>query len=125
MDETNGPARGDLLRLLRHRPTVFPEAKITLEQIAGTKLNRLVGLLLSPDLPDKVSTKEIGEKLGVDWGNSNLPRLRHFQEIVESAGWKYHTGKGRRRGSFSRLKPVGELHSQVEVHSQQTSAVDL
>jgi hypothetical protein len=110
---------GDLLRLLRHRPKVFPGAKITPEQSAGTKLmDRLVSLLLSPELPQEVSTKMIGKKLGVEWGDSNLPRRRHFEEIVESTGWKYHGGRGRRPGSFRRLKPI-------EVHSEEVSDVDL
>jgi hypothetical protein len=110
---------GDLLRLLRHRPKVFPGAKITPEQSGGTKLmDRLVSLLLSLELPKEVSTKVIGKKLGVEWGNSNLPRRRHFKEIVESTGWSYHGGKGRTPGCFRRLKPV-------ELHREEVSGVDL
>jgi hypothetical protein len=98
---------GDLLRVLRHRPAVFPGAKITTEQSAGGKLmDRLVCLLLSADLPHEVSTKGIGKKLGVEWGNSNLTRQRHFREIVESTGWSYHGGKGRRPGCFRRKPPA-------------------
>jgi hypothetical protein len=110
---------GDLLRLLRHRPKVFPGAKITTEQNADTKLmDRLVSLLLSSDLPEEVSTKVIGKKLGVEWGNSNLPRRRHFKEIVESTGWSYQGGKGRTPGCFRRLKPV-------ELQRKEVSALDL
>jgi hypothetical protein len=111
---------GDLLRVLRHRPMVFPGAKITIEQSPDRKLmDRLVGLLLSPELPHEVSTKVIGKKLGVEWGNSNLTRQRHFREIVESTGWSYHGGSGRRAGCFRRRKPV-EVH-----HEELTSSVDL
>jgi hypothetical protein len=110
---------GDLLRVLRHRPKVFPGAKITIEPSPDRKLmDRLVGLLLSPELPHEVSTKVIGKKLGVEWGNSNLTRQRHFKEIVESAGWRYLGGRGRAPGCFRRLKSV-------EVRSKEVSAVDL
>jgi hypothetical protein len=98
---------GDLQRLLRHRPKLFPGAKITTDPNAKTKMDRLVSLLLSSDLPEEeVSTKVIGRKLGLEWGDSNLPRQKHFQEIVDSTGWKYRPGRGRTPGSFRRLKAV-------------------
>jgi hypothetical protein len=111
---------GDLLRLLRHRPKVFPGARITTEQNKDRKLmDRLVSVLLSSDLPEEVSTRLIEKKLGVEeWGNTNLPRQKGFQNIVESTGWKYHRGIGRTPGCFRRLKAI-------EVRTEEVSAVDL
>jgi hypothetical protein len=105
---------GDLLRMLRHRPKVFPGAKIRTEHSAGGKLmDRLVSVLLSPGLPQEVSTKVIGNKLGVAWGNSNLTRQKCFQEIVESAGWSYHAGKGRRPGCFKRRQGAEDIKEAI------------
>jgi hypothetical protein len=65
---------GDLLRLLSHRPKVFPGAKITATpNTSGQWLEKLAVLLLSPDLPQQVSTKSIGQKLGADWGDISSP----------------------------------------------------
>jgi hypothetical protein len=62
---------GDLVRMLSHRPRVFPGAKITpVESDHGQWLDKLVCQLLSPELPHEVSTKVIGEKLGVRLGDS-------------------------------------------------------
>ena len=115
---------GDLLRLLGHRPTVFPGAKITTEQSPthGTRMHQLATLLLSPELAreEKVSTKWIGKKLDVDWGSSNLTRdKKFFEAVVERTGWSYHGGRGQIAGLFRRLR-------QVKVHKQEAlSAADL
>jgi hypothetical protein len=98
---------GDLLRLLGHRPKVFPGAKITTERGEhGQWLDRLVCLLLQPGLPDEFSTKAIGVKLGVHWGNisSNLRRHKLFEEVIESAGWRYHRSRGQTPACFRRIK---------------------
>jgi hypothetical protein len=96
---------GDLVRLLGHRPKVFPGAKITAKHSDdGHWLDRLAYLLLSGDLPEEVSTKVIGEKLGVRWGDisGHLTSHKLFREVVEGAGWAYHRGIGRRAGCFKR-----------------------
>jgi hypothetical protein len=97
---------GDLLRVLGHRPKVFPGAKITpTPNTSGQWLEKLAVLLLSPDLPQEVSTKTIGQKLGGDWGNisSNLKRHSRFLQVIESTGWIYCPGKGRKLGCFRRI----------------------
>jgi hypothetical protein len=115
---------GDLVRLLGHRPKVFPGAKIWTEQspTPGTRMDRLVTLLLSPELArvEEVSTKWIGKKLSVDWGSSNLTRDKKlFEAVVESTGWSYHAGRGQLSGLFRRLR-------QANVHKQAAlSAADL
>jgi hypothetical protein len=113
---------GDLIRLLGHRPTVFPGAKVTAEgSDHGQWLDTMVCLLLSPELPHEVSTKIIGEKLGVHWGNisGNLMRHKLFHEAIEGAGWRYHRGSGRRPGCFRRTSPS------VDHPGQDTPAAEL
>ena len=97
---------GDLVRMLGHRPKVFPGAKITPEHTDhGQWLDKLVCLLLSSELPDEISTKVIGEKLGVRWGDisGHLTTHKLFHEAIEGAGWTHYRGAGRRPGCFRRL----------------------
>jgi hypothetical protein len=106
---------GDLVRLLAHRPKVFPGAKIKSEQRldqGGHWLEKLTALLLSHEQHHEVSTTVIGEKLGVEWGDisGNLKKHKSYDAVLESIGWSYHRGSGSRAGCFRRIErtePVG------------------
>ena len=114
MDEEGicGPQRlvmtGDLIRLLAHRPKVFPGANIKTEQRldqGGHWLEKLTALLLSLG-QHEISTKEIGEKLGAEWGDvsGNLKKQKSYDTVLESIGWTYHRGLGSRAGCFRRVE---------------------
>jgi hypothetical protein len=115
MDEEGicGPQKlvitGDLVRLLAHRPKVFPGAKIRSEQRLdqeGHWLEKLTALLLSLDQDEEVLTKVIGEKLGgVEWGDisGNLKKQKSYDAVLESIGWSYHRGLGSKAGCFRRI----------------------
>ena len=99
---------GDLIRLLAHRPKVFPRANIKSEQRldqGGHWLEKLTALLLSLEQHDEVSTTVIGDRLGVEWGDvsSNLKKQKSYDAVLESIGWSYHRGLGSRAGCFRRI----------------------
>jgi hypothetical protein len=124
MDEEGicGPQKlvitGDLVRLLAHKPKVFPGAKIRSEQRLDQEahwLGQLIALLLSLEQHDEVSTKIIGDKLGVEWGNisGNFKKHKSYDAVLESIGWSYHRGFGSRAGCFRRIErtePLGSDH---------------
>ena len=112
MDENGicGPQRlvitGDLIRLLGHRPEVFPGAKIKVEHPNYNQLlDRLIALLLSTE-ESELSTKEIEAKLDRKWSDisGNLKRQKAFEAALEAIGWSYHRGKGQKRGCFRRIE---------------------
>jgi hypothetical protein len=100
---------GDLIRLLAHRPEVFPGADIKSEQRldqAGHWLEKLTALLLSLDHDQEISTTEIGDRLGAEWGDisGNLKKNKSYDAVLESIGWSYHRGLGSRAGCFRRVE---------------------
>jgi hypothetical protein len=107
---------GDLIRLLAHRPKVFPGAKPKSERpIAyGQRLDRLVAILMSFDDVAEVSTKEIEEKLNVRWSDvsTNLKKQKGYQEVLEAIGWSYERGRGPKRSCFRRTDPGGQSLAQ-------------
>ena len=106
---------GDLIRLLAHRPKVFPGAKIRSEQPLdrGQHIDRLVAVLLSSDQLDEISTSVVGDKLGVEWGHisGNLKKHKSYDAVLESIGWSYHRGSGSRAGCFRRIGRTNPLGS--------------
>jgi hypothetical protein len=66
---------GDYERLLLHTDRMFPGAKLTVwrpdKDLSGYKTWRrtLLEVLSDPALPPRVSTKELGERLGVKWAD--------------------------------------------------------
>jgi hypothetical protein len=100
---------GDLVRLLAHRPKVFPGANIKSEQRldqAGHWLEKLTALLLSLEHEQEVSTTMIGDKLNAEWGDisGNLKKNKSYDAVLESIGWSYQRGLGSRSGCFRRVE---------------------
>ncbi|HEX4919650.1 MAG TPA: hypothetical protein VFV92_02800 [Candidatus Bathyarchaeia archaeon] len=97
---------GDLMRVLAHRPKVFPGAMIKVEHPNYDQLlDRLIALLLSGE-DDEISTKEIEDKLDRPWADvsGNLKKHKQYEKALEAIGWAYWRGQGRRRGCFRRIK---------------------
>lgn len=97
---------GDLVRLLAHRPQVFPGAKIKIEHSNYDQfLDRLIAFLLSNE-DDEVSTKTIEDKLERPWSDvsGNLKKHKGFEMALETIGWTYCRGRGQRRGCFRRTE---------------------
>jgi hypothetical protein len=100
---------GDLIRLLVHRPRVFPGAKIKKEQAdRGQLLDRLVAILLSSEQLNEISTKVIEDKLDKEWGDisSNLRKHKGYDAVLDAIGWTYHRGHGQTRGCFRRVETI-------------------
>jgi hypothetical protein len=100
---------GDLIRVLAHRPNVFPGANIKSEQPldqTGHWLEKLTALLLSLEHGQEISTTEIGDRLGAEWGDisGNLKKNKSYDAVLESIGWSYHRGLGSRAGCFRRVE---------------------
>ena len=130
MDENGicGPQRlvitGDLIRLLAHRPKVFPGAKIKTEQAdRGQLFDRLVAVLLSSEL-NEVSTKVIEDALDRDWGDisGNLKKHKGYEAVLDAIGWTYHRGQGRTRGCFRRVETNHTETEHVVVDDGATSS---
>jgi hypothetical protein len=97
---------GDLIRLLAHRPKVFPGAKIKIEHPNYDQfIDRLIALLMWTE-DDEVSTKMIEDKLERPWRDvsGNLKKHKGFERALETIGWTYCRGRGQRRGCFTRIE---------------------
>jgi hypothetical protein len=106
---------GDVIRLLAHKPEVFPGANIKSEQRldqGGHWLEKLIALLLSLEQEQEISTKVIGDRLGVEWGDisGNLKKHKSYDAVLESIGWSYHRGFGSRAGCFRRIERTEPDH---------------
>jgi hypothetical protein len=102
---------GEVLRLLGHKPEVFPGAKIHIEDTeASSQLERLIGLLLRAK-EDEVSTTTIGQFFDTDWSDlsSNLRKHKDWQNLLDKIGWSYHTNRGRKPGYFKRVSSPKSL----------------
>jgi hypothetical protein len=99
----------DLVSLLKHRSKLFPGATLRVEESNGTHhhnvLERVVRYLMTPGLPNDVSTKEIGDMLGCEWRDvsSNLRKHKDWEMVNAEAGWSYQRGHGRAYGHFQRI----------------------
>jgi hypothetical protein len=114
---------GDPERLLEQLHRLFPGAKFSMEPSATErrhgKLMKLAEVLLARDLPNNVSTKEVGNRLGVEWRDiiSDLKRHKRRPGLITAAGWEYVPGRGRRGGHFERIGP-GEAQANGQVQDE-------
>jgi hypothetical protein len=100
---------GDLVRLVKHRTTLFPGAKLCLEpNVPKALLQRLIYVLADVVEDTEVSTKIIAERLGRSWRDlsGNLRKTKDWKDVVRAIGWTYHGGTGSRPGCFRRVTDV-------------------
>jgi hypothetical protein len=100
---------GDLVRLVKHRTTLFPGAKLCLEpNVPKALLQRLIYVLADVVEDTEVSTKIIAERLGRSWRDlsGNLSKTKDWKDVVRGIGWTYHGGTGSRPGCFRRVTDV-------------------
>ncbi len=85
----------DYALLIAHKDVLFPGA--TLEVHEDDKghtswLKKLAEVLrMTPSETSEVTTREVGDRLGVSWRDlsTNLRKQPHFNAVLAGAGWSY------------------------------------
>ena len=93
--------------LIANLQRVFPGAKFTSQGHGkATNIDKLLRYLSSPELPARVSTKEIGGHFGRPWRefSSDLTGHRDFDTLLRNAGWSY----------LSKQRPAGAYFERIE-----------
>ncbi len=108
-----------------HKDTLFPGAKLSVVRDPDRSLSRythrraLLELLSDPGLPEQLSTKQIGEKLGVVWGDiSGKVINEETRMMLKALGWTYVSRKGPSGSVFCRLAPAPELDCELSSASR-------
>jgi hypothetical protein len=110
---------GDLIRLIEHFDRLFPGAKLICEEgLEGhdePRLMKLARTLMTPNLPDRVSTKEIGALMNLEWRDVSGDLTRHpsWHKVLAGLQWRYVPVRGRPKAGevgshFVRITPVRE-----------------
>jgi hypothetical protein len=104
---------GDYERLLLHKDALFPGATLSAIRDPKRNLSRythrqaLLELLSDPDLPVQLSTKQVGERLGVVWGDiSGRVINEETRVMLKALGWSYVSRRGPSGSVFRRLEPT-------------------
>ena len=98
---------GDLRLLIANLQRVFPAAKFTSQGHGkATNIDKLLRYLSSPELPARVSTKEIGGHFGRPWRefSGDITGHRDFDTLLRNAGWRY----------LSKQRPTGACFERIE-----------
>jgi hypothetical protein len=95
---------GDWLFMVEHSPHIFPGARLSSSDTAKRHLGLLVEVLRRPDLLPVLPVRVVGELMGIDWQKSGrkLPHHHSFGPLVDSAGWRFEKGSGRKGSRFLR-----------------------
>jgi hypothetical protein len=100
---------GDYERLLLGLEEMFPGAKLTVARPDddlsryGTWRRKVLEVLSRPELPDPLSTKELGQMLGVVWGDISGDVMgEETEQMLKALGWAYVSRKGRAGSTFER-----------------------
>jgi hypothetical protein len=112
----------DRKRLLANADRLFPGAKIVAvgHQTKGARkdtgkkpyADQLLETLSSPGLPHKLTTKELGQLMGVSWRRFSKD-VMHRPEVkaaIENLGWRHVSGRGRNGSWFERViaEPIAQ-----------------
>jgi hypothetical protein len=86
-------------RLIANSQQLFPDANIAFarhESTEETYAEKFLTLLSTPDLPEVVSTKWIGEQVGTPWREwgRNVMKRPETQACLKSLGWRYVVSRG-------------------------------
>jgi hypothetical protein len=103
---------GDYERLLLHKDALFPGATLSVVRDPHRDLSRythrqgLLELLSDPSLPGELSTKQVGDRMGVVWGDiSGKVINEETLMMLKALGWTYVSQKGPSGSVFRRLEP--------------------
>jgi hypothetical protein len=73
----------------------------------------LLEVLSNPELSNRVTTKEIGERLGVKWADVSGDIITdETVEMLKALGWAYVSRRGRGGSSFERIETQGDRAGQ-------------
>jgi hypothetical protein len=108
---------GDYERLLLCKDRMFPRAKLTVSRPDDdlSRYNRrrqLLEVLSNPELPDRLSTKEVGIRLGAKWADvsKDIMSSEGTHQMLKALGWAYVSRRGPHGSWFERIgqgQPAG------------------
>jgi hypothetical protein len=93
---------------------LFPGANIRTAGVYAktTQVSLLIEILSNPDIPAKLTSKEISKLIEVKTGKrtpwrtvSSNVLTEEFGRALDAIGWRYVTGKGRGGSHFERTQP--------------------
>jgi hypothetical protein len=129
---------GDLIRLIEHFDRLFPGAKLICEDAHKghdeDRLTKLIRVLMTPGLPDHVSTKEIGALMNLEWRDVSGDLTGHpsWPKVLAGLQWRYVPVRGRPKAGevgshFVRITTSGNTPAPKEEGTQthEPAAVDL
>jgi hypothetical protein len=100
---------GDYERLLLYKDLMFPGAKLTIsrpdDDLSRYKTWRrtLLEVLSNPELPNRLTTKELGERLNVKWADVSGDVISdETEKMLRALGWAYVSRRGRGGGWFEK-----------------------
>jgi hypothetical protein len=99
-------------RLIANAGRLFPGARITnVGDTETTYAEKLTALLSGPNLSDNITTKVVGEYVGVPWAKwgKDVMKRQMTRDCVSSLGWLYAPAKGRAGGRFIRDRNTASL----------------
>jgi hypothetical protein len=105
----------DLKGFMSNVTKLFPGASIRTAGVytKTTRVGLVIEILSNPDLPPKLTTKDIGRLIEAKTGkrtpwrmvSSNVP-TGDFSRALEAIGWRYVPGRGRGGSHFERTRPI-------------------
>jgi hypothetical protein len=71
----------------------------------GFLLERLIAVLHQTTEVDVLSSKDLGDQLGLVWRkvSGDLVKHKNWEAVLEKSGWRYVPGSGRRPSQFERI----------------------
>ena len=105
----------DLKSFMANAARLFPGANIRTAGVyaKSTRVALLIQILSRPDLPTKLTTKDISRLMEAETGKrvpwrtvSSNVLSEDFGRALEAIGWRYVPGKGRGGSHFERLPPI-------------------
>ena len=128
---------GDLIRLIVHFECLFPGANLICEEgLEGhdePRLMKLARALMTPGLPDHVSTKEIGALMNLEWRDVSGDLTGHpsWHKVLAGLRWRYVPVRGRPKAGevgshFARIATSGKTPpKEEEAQTHKPAATDL
>jgi hypothetical protein len=105
----------DLKSFMANAARLFPGANIRTAGVysKSTRVALLIQILSKPDLPTKLTTKDISRLMEIETGKrvswrtiSSNVLTADFGRALEAIGWRYVPGKGRGGSHFERRPPI-------------------
>jgi hypothetical protein len=102
----------DLKSFMSNAARLFPEANIRTAGVysKSTRVALLIQILSKPDLPPKLTTKDISRLMEAETGKrvpwrtvSSNVLTEEFARALDAIGWRYVPGKGRGGSHFERI----------------------